>query len=253
MFWFRDKRTLVQRYTADLAQITTQIHDLDKSIKHGSERVARLQRQVTYFGLSAITLLGSYMFLNYTPAITVIAMAGAVAIVVIVKLLLSKMYQVYHQYRIKKLSQLRGLHQKKLDKLKEETNYNATSSIIQRFSSGETQSEDAVILMDEEISKKYNELTELQKQLTELKQNEKKLMDPKERDVWFDKVLGVLSGGDEMAPKPIICTNCNEHCGAYRLLNRPLKYVCPNCGIKIDETAKMEQAVNEEVNEDKTK
>lgn len=56
--------------------------------------------------------------------------------------------------------------------------------------------------MDEEISKKYNELTELQKQLTELKQNEKKLMDPKERDVWFDKVLGVLSGGDEMAPNP---------------------------------------------------
>lgn len=240
MFWF-SRKSLVQRYTADLSQITQQIHELDKSIKNGQARVGKLQGQITYLGITATMVIIAYVHLEYRNTLVSGGSGiGSIAVLVLLKWLVYRLYAKYHQYKLRKIAHLRGVHQKKLDKLKEETNFNATHSIIQRFSSGETQSEDAVILMDEEISKKYNELNDLQKQLTELKQNESKLKDPKERDVWFDKVLGVLSGGDEMAPRPIICPQCKEHTGAYRLVNRPLKYVCPNCSFKIDEQVQQE-------------
>ncbi|KAL3229158.1 hypothetical protein RNJ44_02245 [Nakaseomyces bracarensis] len=244
MLWF-SKKSLVQRYTADLSQITQQIHELDKSIKNRQAKVDRLQGQITYLGITATMVVMAYVHLEYgNMLLSCGSGVGSIFVLVLFKWFMYRLYAKYHQYKLRRLARLRGEHQKKLDKLKEETNFNATHSIIQRFSSGETQSEDAVILMDEEISKKYGELNELQKQLTELKQNEAKLKDPKERDVWFDKVLGVLSGGDEMAPRPIICPQCSEHTGAYRLVNRPLRYVCPNCSFKIEE--KVEEEVVEE-------
>nr|CAO98814.1 hypothetical protein [Nakaseomyces delphensis] len=246
MFWF-SKKSLVQRYTADLSQITQQIHELDQSIKNRQASVGKLQGQITYMGITFIMVLVAYVHLEYHN--TIISSGCAICslvILILFKWLVYRLYAKYHQYKLKRLAYLRGVHQKKLDKLKEETNFNATHSIIQRFSSGETQSEDAMILMDEEMSKKYNELNELQKQLTELRQNESKLKDPKERDVWFDKVLGVLSGGDEMAPRPIICPQCNEHTGAYRLANRPLRYVCPNCSFKIEEQVLQPEEVKKE-------
>lgn len=244
--FFRDKRTVVQRYTQDLSQITSDIHILEKNLQSGQLTNDSIQSSLTKYGLSIIVLILSYVYVNptkcfrnWTPAIrlSVVSVIGII-ILILIKWISSYLYGKYQSYQYKKLNKLKGIHQKKLNELKKETNFHETNSIIQRFSSGEDQSEDAMILIDEELKDKYVELTNLKKELEMLKQkDDDQKLNKDEKDVWFDKVIGVLAGGNDLdnLPKPIICPNCQKHSGAYRILGKPILYICPYCQFKIGE------------------
>ncbi|GAV52361.1 hypothetical protein ZYGR_0AG03520 [Zygosaccharomyces rouxii] len=230
MMWLRGKqKTLVERYTEELTNITSQIHQLDRKLKSSQEASDNLQSQLTYYGLATSVLVLSYMhwiyrcFLPYSilSAITTLALTG------LIKSLASRASQWQRERQSRKLSRLRASHQQKLNKLKEETNFHATNSVIQRFSQGEDQTDDAMLLMDEEIGKKYQELKKLQDELNQFRKTGSS-KDKQERDKWFDKVLNVLAGGD--IPRPIVCTQCHKHSGAYCVGDAPLAYICPLCG-----------------------
>lgn len=197
-----------------------------------------LQSHLTYYGTALIMCTFAYVYWKYNES-WVYMIVGVLLTILVVGTCKWSAYKIDNFVRRKQstqLAKLRASHQEKLEKLKEETNYHATSSIIQRFSGGEDQTEDALTLMDEELKGKYEELNELKEELAELKQ-EDTLKNEKERDKWFDKVINAVAGGDDFNKMivPIICSNCKGQTGAYRMLNRPLQYVCPLCGWSINE------------------
>lgn len=253
----RDKRTVVQRYTQDLSQVTGQIHALEKKLQRGQNTIDHLQLQLTTYGLAISGIVLAYGYLqNVFPKFGTLSRLSVIFIVCIVVLILVKwittqIYDKYSNFEQKKLSKLKAAHQKKLNELKKETNYHETNSVIQRFSSGEDQTEDAMILIDDELKDKYTELQTLQSELDELKQKSGKAgLNKEEKDVWFDKIIGVIAGGNDFDnfPKPIICSNCQKHSGAYRISGKPLIYICPFCQYKIDTNTQepQEQTIIEE-------
>ena len=64
--FFRDKRTVVQRYTQDLSQITSEIHILEKKLQSGQLTNDSIQSNLTKYGLSIIIVILSYLYLNPT-------------------------------------------------------------------------------------------------------------------------------------------------------------------------------------------
>ncbi|AQZ15669.1 LNP1 (YHR192W) [Zygosaccharomyces parabailii] len=229
--WFRSskKKTLVERYTEELTSITSQIHRLDQKLKSSQQASDKLQWQLGFYGAIIALSVSVYVHFYYASVwLYPLASAGATFVfVVLTKGVASRVDQWTRERQARQLDSLRALHQQTLNKLKEETNFHATNSVIQRFSQGEEQSDDAMLLMDEEIGKKYQELKDLQEELNQFRRagNSK---DKQERDKWFDKVLNVLSGGD--IPRPIICQKCKKQSGAYRVGTGPLIYICPLCG-----------------------
>ncbi|QLQ79971.1 hypothetical protein HG537_0C06200 [Torulaspora globosa] len=236
-----NRRTLVQRYTDELSQITGEIHELDRRLKSSQQAMDNLQSMLTYNGSGVVVAVFAYLYWVWDGQWFRIAVgvAGCIAIMAVVKYTAYRSGQWNRNRQSRKLAKLRALHQEKLEKLKEETNYHATSSIIQRFSQGEEQSEDAMILMDEELRDKYRELNDLKEELAQFKQ-EDKLKDKKERDKWFDKVINALAGGDTVNKMflPITCPKCQAQTGVYRLGNLAFRYVCPVCGYAVDTSNK---------------
>lgn len=229
--WFRrgKQKTLVERYTEELTSITSQIHRLDQKLKSSQQASDKLQWQLGLYGAISAVAISAYVHWYYASVwLYPLASAGAtIFFVILAKGVAARIDQWTRERQARQLDSLRALHQQKLNKLKEETNFHATNSVIQRFSQGEDQSDDAMLLMDEEINKKYHELKDLQEELNQFRKPGGS-KDKQERDKWFDKVLNVLAGGD--IPRPIICKKCQRQSGAYRVGNEPLAYICPLCG-----------------------
>lgn len=231
------RKTLVQRYTDDLSQITTEIHELDRKLKTSQQAMDHLQSVLTYYGGGLTISVFSYAYWRWDGNWVSIALAVAMSItlLVLIKYAAYKAGQWNRGRQSRNLAKLRASHQEKLEKLKEETNFHATNSIIQRFSQGEDQSEDAMLLMDEELRNKYKELNDLKDELAQFKQ-EDTLKDKKERDKWFDKVINALAGGDSVNKMflPVVCPKCKAQTGVYHLGNLAFKYVCPLCGHTVE-------------------
>lgn len=240
------KKTLVQKYTDDLSHITSQIHELDGKLKRSQVSMDDLQSQLTYYGSGLIISVFAFLYWKYNGNWFIVITGFVISIffTALSKWSAYKVYQWIRERQSRKLGKLRAIHQEKLEKLKEETNYHATNSIIQRFSQGEDQSEDAMQLMDEELKSKYEELNNLKDELAQFRQNDS-LKDKQERDKWFDKVINALAGGDNVngVPRPIVCNNCKRQSGAYHLGNRPLQYICPFCAWSVNENEGNHQAI----------
>ncbi|CCD24643.1 Lnp1p NDAI_0D03290 [Naumovozyma dairenensis CBS 421] len=243
------KKTLIQRYTEDLSHITSQIHALESSLQRRQAVLDHFQSQLTFYGLSAIVCLASaayYYSSSYsenegnTEWVWITVLVLGVILLGFLKWVSYKLEGWYKERQDKKLSKLRATHSKKLESLKRETQFHETNSIIQRFSSGSNQDDDAMVLMDEQLSAKYDEFNQLKNELNKLQKDNEFVNNKEKSDVWFDKVIGILAGGNDLnnTIRPIVCSNCKRHTGAYRLLNKPLQYVCPVCGCKLDETIK---------------
>ena len=255
------KKSLAQKYTEDLSEITLQINALDKALKSNESALRNLQSSLTYYGISLSILVVSICTVFHVPSTTSVLLCiiasgvPCIVLLILVKLLTNTVYSRYNQRQYKKLGKLRAAHQKKLNKLKEETHYNETNSIIQRFSSGDDQSQDALLLLDEELSEKYKELNNLKLELEELKKQSLRGRDSSginnsdrdendgedgAREAWFDKVIGLLAGGNEIThlPRLIVCPRCHRHAGCYRMIGQPINYSCPFCSFTINELEK---------------
>ncbi|GMM54661.1 Lnp1 protein [Maudiozyma humilis] len=250
----RDRRTVVQRYTQDLSQITGEIHSLEKKLTRSQATAGRIQSQLTTYGLALTALAAAYVYASdFLPGLTrinavAVAFLASVVLLIVVKWTAAQVYGRFERYQQRKLSKLKAVHQKKLNELKKETNFHETSSIIQRFSSGDDQSDDALILIDDELKDKYTELQKLKSELEVVKQkNDKSGLGKDEKDVWFDRVIGVLAGGNDLEnlPHPVVCPNCKKHAGAYRIAGKPLLYVCPYCEFRLGENIDPTEGVKE--------
>lgn len=246
------KKTPVERYTEELTNITSQIHQLDRKLKSSQQASDKLQVQLTYYGLAISILVSGYTHWNYRTALPY-SIANGIATLVIVglmKTLASRTDKWHRERQSRQLNRLKASHQQKLNKLKEETNYHATNSVIQRFSQGEDRTDDAMLLMDEEIGKKYEELKKAHEELNQFRKTGSS-KDKEEREKWFDKVLNVLAGGD--IPRPIICTKCHKHSGAYSVGEVPLEYICPLCGWREPAPHDKEETKQEKASNDQAK
>ncbi|SCV99347.1 LAFE_0A01178g1_1 [Lachancea fermentati] len=238
LFRRQDQESLIKEYTKDLASITSKIHQLDQSLKRKDVTQSKWQRRLNLHGMSAIVLLNAVNYIQIgSRQIFALYAVLSIAFFILLKWLLRCWFNFSNERTIKKLDQLKVDHQEKLENLKQKTHFYSTNSLIQRFSSGEQQSEDAITLMDEEMKNKHEELDKLQKELENLKKQGDSSESQEQREKWFDKVLGVLSGGDiqlDRQIKPIVCAECGKSTGCYTVLGAPLKYVCPLCGWKFD-------------------
>ncbi|AET39946.1 Lnp1p Ecym_5172 [Eremothecium cymbalariae DBVPG len=233
----KPKDHVINRYTKDLAAITTTIHDLQRGLTRNDDLLKLWQRGLIFYGSTIIVIgLGIVYAKFFDIKAVVISLVLSLFVMLVLKRALTQLFQYQRSRIINKLNKARVLHQEKLEELKKETNFYSTNSLIQRFSSGQNQAEDALTLMDEEVKSKYEELRGLQKELKKLKTQVKgkSAKETKEQtDKWFDKVLGVLAGDDistENRVVPLICKKCEQHTGCYILQNTSWKYVCPNCG-----------------------
>lgn len=234
-----NKKSLVEKYTEDLSQITSKIHEIENKLRKTQDKVDYLQYNITYYGSGLTFSLFAYVFWNFKENKMAIFVSTftCIFLIIICKLGTNKASTILRNKRNIQLGKLRALHQKKLEKLKEDTNFNATNSIIQRFSSGEQQSDDIMLLLGDEINDKYKELAVLKEELIKLKESDSLMKNKEERDKWFDKVIGIIAGGNDLNSfsKPILCPKCSKHFGSYRIGDKPIKYICPACGWKLDE------------------
>lgn len=79
---------------------------------------------------------------------------------------------------------------------------------------------------------------------------------------WYDRILDVLVGEDEMSPKnryALICANCRNHNGLAQYGESPesVVYICPHCGFKNGHpkktTSRVDQKLSESSQEDETR
>lgn len=144
-----------------------------------------------------------------------------------------------------RIAALRSLHQEKMEELKQKTNFYYTNSLIQRFSSGESGSDDLMLLIDDEVKSKQEQLEKLKAELDRLREDEQlksQSEDVEAREKWFDKALGLLAGGDDVknlqsSISLIVCPQCKESRGCYSAVGVPFTYICTNCGYKQDNSA----------------
>ncbi|CCF56982.1 hypothetical protein KAFR_0B06850 [Kazachstania africana CBS 2517] len=229
----KSNKNIVEKYTEDLSQITAEIHNLDKVLQRREKNLASLQSKINYYGLAIGIFILSYVHWYSFGNILYVSLAALIYVgfLVFIKWITYRIWHLLTTQKTKKLSKLKAIHAKKLNQLKTETRFNETNSIIKRFTSGNDENDDQMLLLDEELVNKQNQLTLLKEELSKL-QNSNKV----EKDAWFDKVLNVIAGGNEQnnVIKPIICEKCQKHTGAYKLANKSLTYICPQCNWKYE-------------------
>ncbi|SCU80795.1 LANO_0B01178g1_1 [Lachancea nothofagi CBS 11611] len=249
LFRAQSQESLIKQYTHDLASLTSKIHQLDQSLKKKDVGKAKWHKWCYLYGSSLLALFNAVLYLQLADKHFVIAsLIVSVIVFVFLKWGIDKWYEFFTQRTLRKMDQLRAAHQEKLEALKQKTHFYSTNSLIQRFSSGEHQEEDAVTLMDEEMKTKYDELHKLRQELATFQKQENPQESQVQRDKWFDKVLDVIGGGDvklESQVKSIVCGKCEKHAGSYRIAGLRLQYVCPLCNWRYDSEEKKDEPKHE--------
>lgn len=242
IFQRQSQETLIKQYTQDLATITSKIHQLDQLLKRKDATKARWHRRCNLHGTSALALVNAIFYVQLEDKhFILISIIVSIVMFILLKWTLNRWFEFSTQRTVSRLTRLRAQHQEKLEALKQKTHFYSTNSLIQRFSSGEHQAEDAMTLMDEEMKTKYEELGALQKELESFQKHENTEDSQAQREKWFDKVLDVISGGDlklESQVKPTVCGSCGKHTGSYSIAGTRLQYVCPLCGWRYDSDEK---------------
>lgn len=235
----RDDKKIIKQYTKDLSSITTKIHEYEQKLKGTETKLQHTKTTVTYYYLSALLCGSAVVYLRKSPRHAIsIAIAG-LAVLILIRITLTHLFLLLSRSYEEKLNKLRSSHQEKMEELKERTNFYYTNSLIQRFSSGENGSDDLMLLMDDEVKKKHEQLENLRSELDQLRASEKEENPNDEaREKWFDKVFGLLSGSDEtnslqQSLSLIRCPECNESFGCYSVVGVAFEYICPKCSHKI--------------------
>ncbi|SCV01654.1 LAME_0G17634g1_1 [Lachancea meyersii CBS 8951] len=238
LFRVQSQESLIKQYTQDLARITSQIHQLDMSLKQKDVGKSKWHKRCYIHGSGLLALFNAVLYVQLADKHFIIAsLVVSLIVFLALKWGIDKWYEFFTQRTLRKVERLRAQHQEKLEALKQKTHFYSTNSLIKRFSSGQHQEEDAMTLMDEEMKSKYEELTKLKRELADFQKQGNSQESQVQRDKWFDKVLDIISGGDvklESQLKPVICGNCKRHAGSYTVSGMRLQYVCPLCNWRYD-------------------
>lgn len=237
-----DVKSVVQKYNKDLSSITNKIHDYEASLKGVDTKRKRVSSAVTYYYLTILTVVVAYVYVKSSTAAAVLSVIIGLLVLIGIRLVIKRVYQMLSNKYESRIAALRSLHQEKMEELKQKTNFYYTNSLIQRFSSGESGSDDLVLLIDDEVKSKQEQLEKLKAELDRLREDEQlksQSEDVEAREKWFDKALGLLAGGDDVknlqsSISLIVCPQCKESRGCYSAVGVPFTYICTNCGYKQD-------------------
>lgn len=149
-----------------------------------------------------------------------------------------------------RLDVLNSERQEKIEELKRKTNFYSTQALLKRFenSDGDGSFEDepspdqthsrqsSVQTSPSKSGHLYLQNAPQSPSPTALQDSSKFAFQPYVPR-WYDRILDVLVGEDEMSPKnryALICANCRNHNGLaqYGELPESVVYICPHCGFK---------------------
>lgn len=234
MFWWgRDKS--IEQYRDQLSRLSLEIHKTDERLKymhglHGFRVI--LNRHV----LGVLVALAAYC---YKYGVGYNYMGVLVGVLVLVQLCWYKIVKMYSEHLLRKLNQLQDLHERTVEQLKTDTNFQETSALLQRFQQGD----DALLVIDNEIKAREEQLSQLKQEIAQCATKE-------EKDQWFDKLIGVMAGGNDLLIK-CKCTECGSFKGLYRYVNEPIQYQCFQCHAIVDERKQLAQAHTQTGSKDK--
>lgn len=221
----RDK-DLVVEYTKDLNALSIQIKSFEKKL-NGK------RSYFWYFHIYVLPLCLSVVYYycrHYDDTREcLVSWVGFIIGYILIIYLIWKLKIWERQYYTRRISTLRSQYDKKLNEFKSKSQFNEASSMLQRFGGGT----DVVESVNEELEGKYDELNKLKLQIDKLKNQE-------DKNAWFDKVVGVIAGGDDLLVK-LICPKCHQHRGLYRYVNEPIRYKCIECGFVISDGEEEEE------------
>ncbi|CCH61533.1 hypothetical protein TBLA_0E04810 [Henningerozyma blattae CBS 6284] len=228
--FFRKKKPVLEQYTNDLKTITKTIHKLENKLRRKRYFNDNLNLYILWYGSLVILLCQCLLYFYYHTTsfkINCLSIFISIIILYLLRLLLFKINEWSIKRYSLKLVSLKERHQLKINELKNETNFNMTNIIINRFSSGDSKAEDAIELIDDELKEKKLQLENLEKNLRLLESQKDKLSE----DKWFDKVISTLAGGNDINNMfvPEVCKKCGCFNGVFKLANREVHWVCPDC------------------------
>ncbi|CAL9736919.1 endoplasmic reticulum junction formation protein lunapark [Monosporozyma servazzii] len=213
LFGGKYKKNLVVEYTKDLNALSIDIKTLES-------RLSSKRPYIFWFHLYILPLVlsGVYYFYGLNNYIVFVSVLMGY---IVINYCIWKFGLWQRQYYTRKISKLRSQYDDKLNKFKQETQFNEANSMLQRFSGGT----DQVEVVNEELEGKYTELNKLKFQIDKLK-------DQDDKNAWFDKVVGIVAGGNDLLVK-VVCPQCHKSTGLYRYINEPVDFKCIECGFEI--------------------
>lgn len=219
LFGGNHKKNLVVEYTKDLNALSIDIKTLES-------RLSSKRPYILWFHLYILPLVLSGVYYLYGVH-NYMVWSGTVIGYIVINYCIWKFVLWQRQYYTRKISKLRSQYDDKLNKFKQETQFNEANSMLQRFSGGT----DQVEVVNEELEGKYTELNKLKSQIDKLK-------DQDDKNAWFDKVVGIVAGGNDLLVK-VVCPKCHKAPGLYRYVNEPVEFKCIECGFEVhDEQSK---------------
>ena len=253
----RGKNDIILSYTEDLNKLSIEISSIEKKLN-----VKR--PYIYYFHLYVLPLLLSVIYyyiyryncqkkrlskgnLSLDLSGWIIYIVVILIIYVIIIYILLKLKSWERQYCTNRLSKLRSEYDDTLNQFKEDTKFNESISMLQRFNGGVDQIE----LVNEELKGKYEELNELRLEIDKLRKkggeyhgDDDDKNNNKNNKIWLDKIVGLMSGGDDVLVK-VLCPKCKKFNGLYRYVNEPIEYKCVDCDMQVHETDKVGEETTE--------
>lgn len=226
----KKKNNIIDKYTDDLTKITSDLHSLQKKLNSNSTVLSTFKIKLLSYLFIFLTILILLFFLNNNDWNFMILLLIAEFLLF---LLLIIILNFYHNFKIKlinkKIAKLRVKHSKIINSLIKDTNFYSTNNLINRFTSGDLQSDDSLLLINDELNKKKNELKLIKNELNSLYLKKKNFLIENDNNL-IDKFLNYLSNNNDNLPfLPILCKNCKKFNGIFILKDKYYNFICPIC------------------------
>lgn len=243
--WGNKRKTnIILSYTEELNKLSIQIKSIEKKLNDRRPYI----RYFHLYGLPLLLSLTYYYIHKYVYRSTEYSQGNlscwtiyiiiTVIIYCVIIYILLKLISWERKYYTDKLSKLRSQYDDTLNQFKEDTQFNESISMLQRFNGGIDQME----LVNEELKGKYEELNKLRLEIDKLK-HKSGSSDNGDNTLWLDKIVGLMSGGDDILVK-VLCPKCKKFNGLYRYVNEPIEYRCIDCGMEVHEINKGDEATH---------
>lgn len=220
MLWW-GKQNDIDQYRNKLSRLSLEIRQTESKL----QQVGGLRGFKVLLNKHVLVILVGLVTYCYRYGAAYQSVGGVVALLVVLQLCWYKLLQWYGTRLQRKLNRLQDLHERTVEQLKQDTKFQETSALLQRFQQGE----DALLVIDDEIKAREEKLLQLKQEIAQCDTKE-------EKDKWFDKVIGVMAGGNDLLIK-CKCTECGSFRGLYRYVNEPIQYQCFQCHTILDERA----------------
>lgn len=221
-FWlFSSSKKKSSNYEKELQQLSAKIKSLTNVQQKLKRRKHSLSLSFTLYSLIVYILYAIYTFIFLSSNYNSISILVAVPIgIFLFRKLIIIFFNRLITYNEDTLVDLTETQEKKLEELKESTNFYTTKALLERYKDKDlTASQSAAGSIPGNLSNSSNQLI------------------PGEdyEPSWYDSILDTIVGPDETSPNSryaLICSQCHNHNGLAPPGQLPSEviYICPYCG-----------------------